>query len=47
MSLLIDTYTYCQEKRLRVNMGLKNLNDKVKQHQEKIGEKVHLLPWFL
>jgi choline-phosphate cytidylyltransferase len=29
-----------QEKRLRVNMGLKNLRDKVKQHQEKVGEKV-------
>ncbi|RLM78614.1 choline-phosphate cytidylyltransferase 1 [Panicum miliaceum] len=28
-----------QEKRLRVNMGLKNLRDKVKQHQEKVGEK--------
>jgi choline-phosphate cytidylyltransferase len=31
--------SYVKEKRLRVNMGLKNLNDKVKQHQEKIGEK--------
>ena len=29
-----------QEKRLRVNMGLKTLRDKVKQHQEKVGEKV-------
>ncbi|OEL15754.1 Choline-phosphate cytidylyltransferase 1 [Dichanthelium oligosanthes] len=27
------------EKRLRVNMGLKSLRDKVKQHQEKVGEK--------
>lgn len=36
--LIFDT-SY-QEKRLRVNMGLKNLRDKVKQHQEKVGEKV-------
>ncbi|ONK77740.1 uncharacterized protein A4U43_C02F10050 [Asparagus officinalis] len=27
------------EKRLRVNMGLKKLREKVKEHQEKIGEK--------
>jgi hypothetical protein len=33
-----------QEKRLRVNMGLKNLRDKVKQHQEKVGEKVLYSP---
>ncbi|KAF2943341.1 hypothetical protein DAI22_02g057800 [Oryza sativa Japonica Group] len=32
--------SYVKEKRLRVNMGLKNLRDKVKQHQEKVGEKV-------
>ncbi|XP_062218319.1 choline-phosphate cytidylyltransferase 1-like [Phragmites australis] len=31
--------SYVKEKRLRVNMGLKNLRDKVKQHQEKVGEK--------
>jgi choline-phosphate cytidylyltransferase len=31
--------SYVKEKRLRVNMGLKNLSDKVKQHQEKVGEK--------
>ena len=33
-----------QEKRLRVNMGLKKLRDKVKQQQEKVGEKVCLVP---
>ncbi|WVZ77713.1 hypothetical protein U9M48_025550 [Paspalum notatum var. saurae] len=32
-------HTQSFEKRLRVNMGLKNLRDKVKQHQEKVGEK--------
>uniref|UniRef100_A0ACD5V5C2 Uncharacterized protein n=1 Tax=Avena sativa TaxID=4498 RepID=A0ACD5V5C2_AVESA len=31
--------SYVKEKRLRVNMGLKTLRDKVKQHQEKVGEK--------
>ncbi|KAL5211537.1 hypothetical protein ABZP36_022384 [Zizania latifolia] len=31
--------SYVKEKRLRVNMGLKSLRDKVKQHQEKVGEK--------
>jgi len=31
--------SYVKEKRLRVNMGLKNLRDRVKQHQEKVGEK--------
>ena len=31
-----------QEKRLRVNMGLKRLREKVKQHQEKVGEKVYI-----
>ncbi|ONK69673.1 uncharacterized protein A4U43_C05F25530 [Asparagus officinalis] len=30
------------EKQLRVNMGLKKLRDKVKEHQEKVGEKVSL-----
>jgi len=33
-----------QEKRLRVNMRLKKLREKVKQHQEKVGEKVYI-PW--
>ncbi|XP_020103528.1 choline-phosphate cytidylyltransferase 1 [Ananas comosus] len=33
--------SYVKEKRLRVNMGLKNLRDKVKQQQEKVGEKLH------
>ncbi|EEE56411.1 hypothetical protein OsJ_05570 [Oryza sativa Japonica Group] len=31
--------SYVKEKRLRVNMGLKNLRDKVKQHQRKSREK--------
>ncbi|CAN6237276.1 unnamed protein product [Urochloa humidicola] len=31
--------SYVKEKRLRVNMGLKNLRDKVREHQEKVGEK--------
>lgn len=31
-----------QEKRLRVNMGLKKLQEKVKQQQEKVGEKVSI-----
>lgn len=31
-----------QEKRLRVNMGLKKLRQKVKEQQEKVGEKVCL-----
>ncbi|MQL86601.1 hypothetical protein Taro_019137 [Colocasia esculenta] len=33
--------SYVKEKRLRVNMGLKKLREKVKQHQEKVGEKLH------
>ncbi|KAM0950820.1 putative choline-phosphate cytidylyltransferase [Dioscorea sansibarensis] len=33
--------SYVKEKRLRVNMGLKKLRDKVKQQQEKVGEKLH------
>ena len=32
-----------QEKRLRVNMRLKRLQEKVKEQQEKVGEKVCLL----
>jgi hypothetical protein len=39
--------TSYQEKRLRVNMGLKTLRDKVKQHQEKVGEKVLVFTIFL
>ncbi|XP_020253887.1 choline-phosphate cytidylyltransferase 1-like [Asparagus officinalis] len=35
--------SYVKEKRLRVNMGLKKLREKVKEHQEKIGEKVLFL----
>ncbi|KAK8942232.1 hypothetical protein KSP40_PGU013841 [Platanthera guangdongensis] len=31
--------SYVKEKRLRVNMGIKRLREKVKQHQEKVGEK--------
>ncbi|XP_072994743.1 choline-phosphate cytidylyltransferase 2-like [Typha latifolia] len=33
--------SYVKEKRLRVNMGLKNLRDKVKQQQEKVNEKLN------
>ncbi|KAK1280680.1 hypothetical protein QJS04_geneDACA014895 [Acorus gramineus] len=32
--------SYVKEKRLRVNMGLKKLREKVKEHQEKVGEKL-------
>lgn len=32
-----------QEKRLRVNMRLKKLQERVKEQQEKVGEKVCLL----
>ncbi|XP_066321289.1 choline-phosphate cytidylyltransferase 1-like [Miscanthus floridulus] len=39
--------SYVKEKRLRVNMGLKNLRDKVKQHQEKVGEKWNLVAKLL
>ncbi|KAL6547942.1 hypothetical protein OROHE_009647 [Orobanche hederae] len=31
--------SYVKEKRLRVNMRLKKLQEKVKEHQEKVGEK--------
>lgn len=37
--LNLVVYNY-QEKRLRVNMRLKKLQEKVKEHQEKVGEKV-------
>ncbi|KAA8537179.1 hypothetical protein F0562_029689 [Nyssa sinensis] len=33
--------SYVKEKRLRVNMGLKKLHEKVKKQQEKVGEKRH------
>lgn len=33
--------SYVKEKRLRVNMELKKLQEKVKQQQEKVGEKLH------
>lgn len=32
--------SYVKEKRLRVNMRLKKLQEKVKEHQEKVGEKI-------
>ncbi|XP_042479208.1 choline-phosphate cytidylyltransferase 1-like [Macadamia integrifolia] len=32
--------SYVKEKRLRVNMGLRKLQEKVKQQQEKVGEKI-------
>ncbi|XP_010557019.1 PREDICTED: choline-phosphate cytidylyltransferase 1-like isoform X2 [Tarenaya hassleriana] len=32
--------SYVKEKRLRVNMRLKRLQEKVKEHQEKVGEKI-------
>ncbi|KAJ0980835.1 hypothetical protein J5N97_009090 [Dioscorea zingiberensis] len=34
--------SYVKEKRLRVNMGLKKLQEKVKQQQEKVGEKLNI-----
>lgn len=38
-----DFVSHGQEKRLRVNMRLKKLQEKVKEHQEKVGEKVKFL----
>ncbi|KFK42875.1 hypothetical protein AALP_AA1G050200 [Arabis alpina] len=32
--------SFVKEKRLRVNMSLKRLHEKVKEHQEKVGEKI-------
>uniref|UniRef100_A0A1D1XIN3 choline-phosphate cytidylyltransferase n=1 Tax=Anthurium amnicola TaxID=1678845 RepID=A0A1D1XIN3_9ARAE len=32
--------SYVKEKRLRVNMGINKLREKVKEHQERVGEKV-------
>ncbi|KAF5474573.1 hypothetical protein F2P56_006461 [Juglans regia] len=34
--------SYVKEKRLRVNMGLKKLRERVKKQQEKVGEKIYL-----
>ncbi|GMJ00717.1 phosphorylcholine cytidylyltransferase [Hibiscus trionum] len=34
--------SYVKEKRLRVNMRLKILREKVKEHQEKVGEKIQI-----
>ncbi|XP_078161324.1 choline-phosphate cytidylyltransferase 2-like [Carex rostrata] len=33
--------SYVREKRIMVNMGLKNLRNKVKEHQEKVNEKLN------
>ncbi|CAH9104571.1 unnamed protein product [Cuscuta europaea] len=35
--------SYVKEKRLRVNMRLKKLQEKVKEHQEKVGEKIQIV----
>ncbi|XP_050371672.1 LOW QUALITY PROTEIN: choline-phosphate cytidylyltransferase 1-like [Argentina anserina] len=35
--------SYVREKRLRVNMGLKKLRERVKEHQEKVGEKIQIV----
>nr|XP_028965945.1 choline-phosphate cytidylyltransferase 1-like isoform X2 [Malus domestica] len=35
--------SYVREKRLRVNMGLKRLRERVKEHQEKVGEKIQIV----
>lgn len=40
---LCDFISYLQEKRLRMNMGLKKLRERVKKQQEKMGEKVNML----
>lgn len=37
------SFSHGQEKRLRVNMRLKKLQEKVKEQQEKVGEKVNFL----
>lgn len=36
-----------QEKRLRVNMSLRKLHEKVKKQQEKVEEKVSPLVWLI
>ncbi|XP_058103959.1 choline-phosphate cytidylyltransferase 2-like isoform X3 [Magnolia sinica] len=33
--------SYVKEKQLRVNMGITKLREKVKEHQEKVGQKLH------
>ncbi|KAL5773667.1 hypothetical protein ACOSQ2_013591 [Xanthoceras sorbifolium] len=35
--------SYVKEKRLRMNMGLKKLHEKVKKQQEKVGEKIEIV----
>ncbi|KAL5578256.1 hypothetical protein UlMin_019955 [Ulmus minor] len=35
--------SYVKEKRLRVDMGLKRLRERVKKHQEKVGEKIQIV----
>ncbi|XP_031263213.1 choline-phosphate cytidylyltransferase 1-like [Pistacia vera] len=35
--------SYVKEKRLRMNMGLKKLQEKVKKQQEKVGEKIQIV----
>ncbi|KAJ0083061.1 hypothetical protein Patl1_12229 [Pistacia atlantica] len=35
--------SYVKEKRLRMNMGLKKLHEKVKKQQEKVGEKIQIV----
>ncbi|CAM8951620.1 unnamed protein product [Rhodiola kirilowii] len=35
--------SFVKEKRLRVNMRLKKLQEKVKEHQEKVGEKIQIV----
>lgn len=41
--LCYNSFSHGQEKRLRVNMRLKKLQEKVKEQQEKVGEKVNFL----
>lgn len=38
---MISFFSHWQEKRLRVNMRLKKLQEVVKEQQEKVGEKVN------
>ncbi|KAF5729227.1 choline-phosphate cytidylyltransferase 1-like isoform X2 [Tripterygium wilfordii] len=35
--------SYVREKRLKVNMGLKRLRDKLKEQQEKVGQKIQIV----
>ncbi|XP_012491158.1 choline-phosphate cytidylyltransferase 1 isoform X2 [Gossypium raimondii] len=39
--------SFVKEKRLRVNMRLKKLREKVKEHQERVGEKFWLSPLLI